>query len=255
MVLLQTINALKADLYETNTLIDKNSIACQVLGFFTYETFGCFYMTFVLQAFYRLTRVGFSFNLICIQLQWIIYFLLILPSYFWSEPFYSLHELNYYCGIRYENILGLSYTIMNIFFLPPVYLLLIYARLVYFIRYQASQLSEVRKRRRAHRDFMVTRRILFTVVVIILPGLPNLAFAIMTNIHLPFSGSYYMYRIQFMGPTVTVFIVSIVIAFITRQIKQILIKLKFHGNPVAPMTLSMEEPQHSTVHLSRPIQG
>ncbi|CAF3534359.1 unnamed protein product, partial [Rotaria sp. Silwood2] len=61
MILSQTTNAVKADLFGSDSLIvDKQSNGCRLLGFFTYETFGCFYMTFVLQAFYRLTRVVYS---------------------------------------------------------------------------------------------------------------------------------------------------------------------------------------------------
>ncbi|CAF3239430.1 unnamed protein product [Rotaria sp. Silwood2] len=255
----QALIALKADLYG----IDKKLIGCQVLGFLTYETFGCLYMTFVLQAFYRLTRVvytkykflqAFSFNLICILLQWVICFLLILPSYFWPGPLYSFYESDYYCGIRYEKILGLSYTIINIFFVPLVHLMIIYARLLHFIRYQASQLSQERQRRRAHRDLIVIRRILFTVIALTLPGIPNVVFAIMTNIDFRFSGSYYMYRIQFLGPAVTVFILSIAIIFITPQIKQILMKLKLCNSQVAPMILQIRELEHPSVLLPMPIQ-
>ncbi|CAF3995968.1 unnamed protein product [Rotaria sordida] len=261
MILLLTINTLKGDLYGIDSLTNKKSIECRILNFLSYETFGCFYMSCVLQAFYRLTRVvytkykflqAFSFNLICVVLQWIIYFLLILPSYFWSEPYYSSHESDYLCSIRYEKILELSYTIINIFFLPPVYLALIYARLLYFIRYKASQLLHAQKRRRAHRDLAVTRRILFTVIVLILPGIPNLGFTLMTNIDFRFSGSYYMYRIQFMGPILTVFILSIVIAFITPQIKQILLKLKCWRSQVVPMTIQMRKlRQPSDLQLTR----
>ncbi|CAF3394255.1 unnamed protein product [Rotaria sp. Silwood2] len=263
MILSQTINALKADLYGTYNLTDKQPIGCQVLGFLTYETFGCLYMTFVLQAFYRLTRIvynkhrflqAFSFNLICIVLQWIIYFFLTLPSYFWSEPFYSLYESVYYCGIRYEKILELSYMIMNIFFFPLIYLAIIYARLLHFIHHQVSQLSQERQRRRIQRDLIITRRILFTVIALTLPGLPNLVFAIMTNIDFCFSGSYYMYRIQFMAPTITIFIISIAIIFINPQIKQILIRLKFSRSQVAPMILQMRELQDPSILLSVSIQ-
>ncbi|CAF3881941.1 unnamed protein product [Rotaria sp. Silwood1] len=231
MISAQTLNALTVNLYGTN----KQLFECQLLGFLTYETGGCFYMSFVLQAFYRLIRVvytkhkflrGFSFNLICILLQWIIYFLILLPSYFWPGSLYSLYESDYYCGIRYEKILGLSYTIMNIFFFPLGYLSFIYACLLYFIHHQAPQSLRERQRRRVNRDLIVTRRIIFIVIALALPGLPNLGFAIMTNIDHRFSGSYHMYQIEFMGPAVVVFILSIAIIFITPQIKQIISKMK-----------------------------
>jgi hypothetical protein len=76
---------------------------------------------------------------------------------------------------------------MKIFVLPIIYLTVIYARLMYFIRHQTPQLSQTRQGRRAQRDFIITRRILFTLT---LPGLPNIGFVIMTNIDIHFSGAY-----------------------------------------------------------------
>ncbi|CAF4818589.1 unnamed protein product [Rotaria sp. Silwood1] len=152
MISAQTLNALTVNLYGTN----KQLFECQLLGFLTYETGGCFYMSFVLQAFYRLIRVV-----------------------------YTKHK---------------------------------------FLR--APQSLRERQRRRVNRDLIVTRRIIFIVIALALPGLPNLGFAIMTNIDHRFSGSYHMYQIEFMGPAVVVFILSIAIIFITPQIKQIISKMK-----------------------------
>ncbi|CAF4384217.1 unnamed protein product, partial [Rotaria sordida] len=59
-MLSETIIVLKTDLYGTVDLIDKQSIGCRFLGFLAYETFGCCYMSLVLQAFYRLIRVVYS---------------------------------------------------------------------------------------------------------------------------------------------------------------------------------------------------
>ncbi|CAF2600772.1 unnamed protein product [Rotaria sp. Silwood2] len=262
VILLETINVFKVDFYGTATLTDKELITCRFLGFLTYETFGCCYMTFVLQAFYRLTRVvyskykflqAFSFNLICIVLQWIIYFLLLLPSYFWPGSLYSFYESDYYCGIPYEKIVGLSYTIMNIFAFPIIYLTIMYSRCLHFIRNHAPQLSQERRRRRAKRDLMITRRILFTVIALTLPGVPNLTFVLITSIDVRLSGSFYMYRIQWMGPAVTIFILSIGIVFINSQIKQIFIKLKFCGNQVVPIKATMRELRQPSVLLATQI--
>ncbi|CAF4370173.1 unnamed protein product, partial [Rotaria sp. Silwood2] len=196
---------------------------------------------------------AFSFNLICIIFQWIIYFLLLLPSYFWPGPLYSLHESDYYCGIPYEKVLGLSYTVLNIFFFPIIYLTTIYSRCLHFICNHAPQLSRARQRRRAKCDLMITRRILFTVVALTLPGVPNLTFALMTNINPRLSGSYYMYRIQWMGPTVTLFIFSILMIFITPQIKQTLTKLEFPRSQVKPIVSAMRELQQPSILLPTQI--
>ncbi len=56
-VLSATISVLKADLYGIPTLTDNELTGCRFQGFLIYETFGCCYMSFVLQAIYRLTKV------------------------------------------------------------------------------------------------------------------------------------------------------------------------------------------------------
>lgn len=59
-VLSANINVLKADLYGNINLTDNELIGCRFRGFLIYETFGCCYVSFVLQALYRLTRVIYA---------------------------------------------------------------------------------------------------------------------------------------------------------------------------------------------------
>ena len=127
---------------------------------------------------------------------------------------------------------------MNIFVLPIVYLTIMYARLMYFLRYRSPHLSRTQQGRRAHRDFIVIRRILFTVITLTLPGLPNVAFVLMMNIDRRLSGAFFMYRIQWMGPAVTIFVFSIALIFITPQMKEIFLKFIRRENHVAPATLT-----------------
>jgi hypothetical protein len=57
VLLSATINVFKADLYGFTDLTESELTGCRFQGFLLYETFGCFYMTFVLQALYSLIRV------------------------------------------------------------------------------------------------------------------------------------------------------------------------------------------------------
>lgn len=57
VVLSSIVNVLQADLSQTKNLTQTELIGCRFRGFMIYETFGCFNMTFVLQAVFRLTRV------------------------------------------------------------------------------------------------------------------------------------------------------------------------------------------------------
>ena len=60
IVLLVThIDILIADIYGFSHSHFRQSTLCRLQGYLTYGTYGCCYMTFVLQAFYRLTRVAY----------------------------------------------------------------------------------------------------------------------------------------------------------------------------------------------------
>lgn len=177
-------------------------------------------------------------------------FLLLLPTFLWPNPIYSFFEADYYCGIRYEAVAALLYAVMIIFALPIIYLLIIYARLVYFIRYQAPQLTRARQRIRAQRDLIVIRRILFIVITLTLPGLVNSGFAIMSVIDQRLSGAYFMYRIQWMGPAVTFFIFGIVLGFIDPQLRQRIQKITVRGHQVMPNTSQTHELQHPSMALA-----
>jgi len=179
--------------------------------------------------------------LICFQ--WIVFFLIILPSYFWPGPLFAFYENDYYCGIAYEKVLGLSYTVLNIYILPIVYLSLIYTRIMYFILHQTPQIAQTVQGKRAQRDLIITRRILITVVILTLPGLPNVGFVLMTNINTAYSGSFFMYRIQWMGPSVTVFICSLALVFLTPKLREIFRELAHRQNSIAPIRTTQHNSQ------------
>ncbi|UJR12848.1 hypothetical protein I4U23_017022 [Adineta vaga] len=234
-----TVN--EKDLFGRDILTNHELTACQFQGFLIYERFGCCYLSFVLQAVFRLLKVlypkriffqSFIFNLICVISQWILCFLFVLPSYLWRDLFYSFYELDYYCGIRYEKLFYLWYVILNIYVLPLVYMTIIYIRLIYFIRYKNLQLLQTQRGRRAQRDYIVTRRILFTMGILALAGLPNVGLVFMTHIKPNLSGDYYMYRIQWMVPSITMLTISIGLIFMTPQLKEIIINLGRRENHV-----------------------
>jgi hypothetical protein len=159
-----------------------------------------------------------------IVLTWILSIVMLLPSYMWpGESIYSFYQSDYYCGIPYENFFGILYTAIQAYFLPMTYLMIIYARLVYFIRRQAKHLPFNQRRRRFQRDLLVTRRILFTINILTLPGLPNSIYFIMTSIDSRLSGSFYMYRLQWMGPTVAMCISSIALIWITPKLRTLVL--------------------------------
>ena len=60
VLLSTTINVLRADLYGVAVLDHLNLAGCQFQGFLHFALTGCCYMSFVLQALYRLARVVYA---------------------------------------------------------------------------------------------------------------------------------------------------------------------------------------------------
>ncbi|CAF1375622.1 unnamed protein product [Adineta ricciae] len=216
IVLLSTsIDIFKADVLGMSVLIDKPLVACQFQGFLLYERCGCCYSSFVLQAIYRLLRVlyprrlflqSYKFNSICIIIQWIVCFLLILPSFIYRDAFFVLYESDYFCGLR----------------------------LFYFVSHQNPQLLQTQQGRRAQRDYIIMRRILFTMIVLLLAGIPNVGLAFLAQFKPNLSGDYYMYRIEWMVPSVSMLTVSIGLVFITPQLKTVVVSCLQRKNQVVP---------------------
>ena len=184
-----------------------------------------------------------------IVIQWIIGFLIQLPIYVWPEPIYTLYKMDYYCGIPYERVWAMLYAALNMFVNPVVLLIIIYARLLYFIRHQSPQMLQTQQGKKAQRDFVITRRILFIVNTLALPGLPNAIFAAMTGINPSIAGAYYMYRAQWIGATVIIFMMSIALVIITPQVKMLV--TNGIGNRVVPIGQTRNEHQTKSMRMTR----
>ncbi|CAF1378806.1 unnamed protein product [Adineta ricciae] len=244
IVLLSTsIDVLKADVLGMSVLSEKSLVACQFQGFLIYERFGCCYSSFVLQAIYRLLRVlyprrlflqSFKFNFICIIIQWIVCFLLTLPSFIYRDAFFVLYKLDYCCGLRYERVPQFLYIIFNVFVLPLIYMSIIYARLIYFVSHQNLQLLQTQQGRRAQRDYIIMRRILLTMIILVLAGIPNLGLAFLVHFKPNLSGDYYMYRIEWMVPSVSMLTLSIGLVFITPRLTIVVVSCLQRKNQVVP---------------------
>ena len=137
-----------------------------------------------------------------------------------------------------------------IFFLPTIYLTVIYARLLYFIGHQTPQRARIHQGRRAQRDLTVARRIMYLVNALTLPVLPNVVFVAMTNLNTKLSGSYFMYRIQWMCPSIAILSTSIVLVLITPKVRAILAGLWTRARRrVAPDVTNSHEQGRSIMQL------
>ena len=160
---------------------------------------------------------------------------MLLPTYFWPQPLLVFYPLDYYCSIEYKSSVGLYCTIVIVYFLPIGLITAIYARILHFINHQTPQLLQAAHGRRAHRDLVVIRRILFTVNNLMLPGLPNTAFVILVAINPAMNGSFQMYRIQWMSPGVALWILSMALVPMTPRLKSLVMGARAaRSNEVVP---------------------
>ena len=145
------------------------------------------------------------------------------------------YPLDYYCSIEYRRSIGLYYALVTIYFLPIGLITVIYARILYFINHQTPQLLQTAHGRRANRDLVVIRRILFTVNNLMLPGLPNTVFVILVAINPAMNGLFQMYRIQWMSPGVALWVLSMALVPMTPRLKSLVMgERAARINEVAP---------------------
>ena len=141
----------------------------------------------------------------------------------------------------YERVFHLAYVGACIFELPNIIITIVYARLLYFIRHQSPQIAQSQQGRRAQRDLVIARRLFFLINALVLPTLPNVIFTLMTAAHPSITGSYYMYRVQFMGPAISFTLASVLLIFLTPKIKELLPYLrKAEHRRVTPVLLTVQ---------------
>ena len=140
---------------------------------------------------------------------------------------------------------------MNIYLLPVFYLTLIYARVLFFVRRQSPELARNQQGRRAQRDLTVARRILFLVNALTLPVLPNVVFFPITSLNPNASGSYYMYRVQWIGVAVATSMGSIGLIFVTPKLKTIVRQVSnLEQRRVGPRMITIHDQVPSTIQLA-----
>ncbi|CAF2889024.1 unnamed protein product [Rotaria sp. Silwood2] len=175
------INTLLGDLYKLNF----DSSWCRCMGYLAIVVFCTLSQAFVNQAFYRLCRIVYPqykrFQLFwlyvilpCIQL--ILSFILFYPLLLWHDVFYLPKE--YYCYVKFSNLRGTCWILFNAYGIPVLVLSFIYIRITRFLRQQSNNQSLVAKRRQ-RRDLLITRRILITVGLLLVLGVPGVVLLIM----------------------------------------------------------------------------
>ena len=150
------------------------------------------------------------------------------PLVIWHDLIYLSDE--YYCFILFTDVRSTVWLILNIHGIPLILLLMMYVRIVVFIRHQANN-RLVLVNRNQKRDLLALRRIFIIVVLLFVIAMPTTIFilmALITRVEHPLT-----YRITMVSYAISMTTLSIAMLFVTPQLKTFILKL-WKRNQVVP---------------------
>lgn len=165
---------------------DDNTKWCRIRGFLIHGFLCVLYDAYGLQAIFRFFRVVFyrnkilhSFKLYCIIIPFEMIFAMICicPVLVLNDVIYLPSE--FYCQTPFTNLRAILYIAVRLYGFPLIILFGIYWYLVRYIQRTGLSAEAVDARRRAQknaRDLMLIKRLLITVMLLILLGLPAIIF-------------------------------------------------------------------------------
>ncbi|UJR16410.1 hypothetical protein I4U23_003312 [Adineta vaga] len=203
---------------------------CHARGYLTIVFITSIYLSYVLQAAYRLFRIvyhkhkqlrttsTFSYY---IFIQWILSFLLVLPILFANQnstSFIVYLSEDFSCGIAFTNIRAFTFLTLIVYLLPLCCLSFIYFRIIHDIRHKRKQslMTTTKLRRQNKRDASVIKRICTVMIFLWTLGIPPSLFFIIfiTTGHL----HWLAYRICSMIMSISFLFISLSSLYVTPQI-------------------------------------
>ncbi|CAF1365716.1 unnamed protein product [Rotaria sp. Silwood1] len=217
------IQTLLGDIYEKKF----DSSWCTFRGYLVPVSCCTLFLSFVIQAFFRLGRIVYSnnrwiqffwFYVIAIPVQLVGALIAFCPILIWHDVIYLPNE--YYCFSAFTKTRGFLWVLFIAYGLPLLLLSLIYLHITIFIRQQPHNQTLMVKQRQ-QRDLAATQRIFTNVGLFYAFGIPCITLLIMYYI----TGTEHplTYRITWVGPEVSMAILSIQMVFMTPQLKNLII--------------------------------
>ncbi len=203
---------------------------CHIRGYLHFVFINSIYLSYVLQAGFRLFRIAFheykclrtvySFSFYIVT-QWITSFLLILPILIAHENYSSLIIYlpgEFYCQVPLTSIRGIVFSILSIYFVPLCCIGMIYLCIIIHIRRKTRQYVVILMlvQRQNKRDTIIIKRICVVMIVLLLLGVPSclfvIAFIITGHLH------WAAYRVGWMTISVSFVLISLSSIYVTPQI-------------------------------------
>ncbi|CAF1189117.1 unnamed protein product [Didymodactylos carnosus] len=214
-----------------------------------------FYHSYILQAANRVFRVifyrhkflqNYLLYLITISIQWFISFLIIMPVLFWNVILYLENE--HYCQAPLSSN-STFYTAFTIYFIPLLIMIPMYIWIWLHIRRSTS--NTLRKQQNL-RDFLVLKRLIIQMSVLISVGFPIMAIWIVYLI----TGYLhpYTHRIQWLTVSFGLACISVMIILLTPNLKNVLCNIiksvtRLQTNRIIPAGEIMNQTRNSATNL------
>ena len=227
--ILMTVSTMAGD-WNVRWLMRLLLSACYLRGYFHFVFINAIYLSYVLQAGFRLSRIAFheykclrkiSSFAYFILVQWLISFLLILPILVGHEGYSSLivHLPDeYYCQVPMTSVRAIVFSILSVYFLPACCLGMIYLWIIVYIRRRSENIVMIMTSvlRRNRRDAIILRRICLVMIVLLSLGIPSSIFVILYIItgHLHWAS----YRVGWMTIAMSFALISLSSLYVTPQI-------------------------------------
>ncbi|CAF1369817.1 unnamed protein product [Adineta ricciae] len=244
------IQTFLGDIYGENF----NSPTCILKGHVFYAFINALYYSFVNQAFYRYCRILYPMNrwFQLLRVYLIIFFvellliniILSVQTYIWYDIIYLNNE--YYCLLDYKRIRSVIWVVFNIYAIPLSLIIVIYFRVGRFLRRQQTNHTLMIKQRQ-QRDFIILRRIIIIIGILIILGVPTIVlifvFFITGEMHPLF------HRVMWFAVNLSAMTLSISLAIVTPQLKNMIWK-KFQQTQIIPLPNAItneKQMRHNTI--------
>jgi hypothetical protein len=203
---------------------------CHIRGYLLFLFINSIYLSYVLQAGYRLFRIVFHENsclrsfstFFCyIVAQWTISFIILIPILFTGDNHTTsivyLPE-DFYCQVPVTNIYSMIYTIFAVYVSPLCCMCIIYFWIIIYVRrntrHRRAYTLQIRHQNK--RDAIITKRICVVMTLLLVLCVPSIIFFIVFII----SGQLHwaFYRLSWMIVSISYAFICLSSIYVTPQI-------------------------------------
>lgn len=151
-------------------------------------------------------------------IELILSFILLYPLIHWKDYIYLSKE--YYCFVSFRDYSGILWVLCTAYGIPLLFMSFIYLRITIFIHQQsASQVIVIR--RRHERDFLIIRRIVINMCILLALGIPSVI--LLTMLLITGKEHPLLYRISLFSASLSMAALSISTIFLTPLLKSIVL--------------------------------